>query len=260
MLKCKACTTSALSKSELLNHYKLKHVHFGLTSRYPCTYLTCPYSFKTWNALIVHHNRVHSTQVSQKPTALSVFCCHLCACKDLATEITYFSHITTHLKRNESVSCMFLGCDFKTNIYGTFKSHRSRHHTPHALTDFKPSIVRTTRLAPPTDAPLSDREEDDSDEVSGVCSDVNAQPRELAGLIEQQLAAALLKLEYLVHVPGTAIDEFLQELHHLISSPTIPLSSSIVSDIFQSNNIHIDSVANLATFQTLLATFIVKSD
>ena len=148
MWQCKACSTSVSSRSELRHHYKLKHIYVGRSTHYPCTYLTCPCSFKTWNALIVHQNRVHSTQVSQRPTKLSIFC-HICACKDLATQIDYFSHIiTTHLKRNENVPCMFLGCDFKSNIYGTFKSHRSRHHTPHTLTDFKLGEVRTTRPAP----------------------------------------------------------------------------------------------------------------
>lgn len=43
--------------------------------------------------------------------------------------------------------------------------------------------------------------------------DWKGQHKALPSIIEQQLGSALLKLEYLVHVPGTAIDEFLQELY-----------------------------------------------
>uniref|UniRef100_A0A673C5P2 C2H2-type domain-containing protein n=1 Tax=Sphaeramia orbicularis TaxID=375764 RepID=A0A673C5P2_9TELE len=34
-------------------------------THHPCTYSKCPCAFKTWNALIVHQSRMHSTQVSQ---------------------------------------------------------------------------------------------------------------------------------------------------------------------------------------------------
>ncbi|KAG7481675.1 hypothetical protein JOB18_001839 [Solea senegalensis] len=143
-------------------------------------------------------------------------------------------------------------CSFQSNIYGTFKSHKSRKHTPHTYVDFKPGIVKTTRLATQTDVQSSDREEeDDGEEVcaGSPSTDVNTQPRELSSLIEQQLGAALLKLEYLVHVPGTAIDEFLEELHHLLSSPTSTVSKSLVGDILQSNNIQVDKsiIADIAT-------------
>lgn len=36
---------------------------------------------------------------------------------------------------------MFKGCTFRTNIYGTFKSHKSRRHLGYSYSDFKPGIV-----------------------------------------------------------------------------------------------------------------------
>ena len=147
MWQCKGCSVAVASRALLLNHYKLKHPHFGRTIRYPCTYSKCPCTFMTWNALIVHQSRIHSTQVSQTQKELATFSCHLCRCKNLSNEREYFIHINTHLRRNEIVSCMFVGCTFQTNIYGTFKSHKSRRHTPHSLTDFIPGIVLTTTLA-----------------------------------------------------------------------------------------------------------------
>lgn len=59
------------------------------------------------------------------------------------SERDYFSHINAHLKRNDVVSCMFLGCEYKTNIYCTFKSHKNRKHCHHSLVDFKPGVVVT---------------------------------------------------------------------------------------------------------------------
>ena len=242
MWQCKGCSVVVASRSELLNHYKLKHPHFGRTIHYPCTYLKCPCTFKTWNALIVHQSRVHPAQVSPIQKQLSTFSCHLCACKNLANEREYFVHINTHLRRNENVCCMFVGCSFQTNIYGTFKSHKSRRHTPHTLNDFIPGIVKTTTLAwPSLHDSFSDCQEEEcvEEEVSDTSLDCKGQHKALPDVIEQQLAAALLKLEYLVHVPGTAIDEFLQELY-LISSASVPLSRRVVSDILERHNLQVD--------------------
>ncbi len=41
---------------------------------------------------------------------------------------------------------MFAGCGFQACIYGNFKAHKSRKHTPHTLADFKPGIVKTTTV------------------------------------------------------------------------------------------------------------------
>lgn len=35
------------------------------------------------------------------------------------------------------VECVFSGCDFKTNVYGTFVTHKSRKHNPRSSNDFK---------------------------------------------------------------------------------------------------------------------------
>lgn len=103
MWQCKGCSVAVASRSELLNHYKLKHPYFGRTVRYPYTYWKCPCSFKTWNALIVHQSRVHSTHVCQTQKELYSFSCHLCTCKHLSNEREFFVHINTHLRKNENV-------------------------------------------------------------------------------------------------------------------------------------------------------------
>ncbi|XP_051250261.1 uncharacterized protein LOC127360044 [Dicentrarchus labrax] len=135
---------------------------------------------------------------------------------------------------------MFVGCSFQTSIYGTFKSHKSRRHTPHTLSDFLPGIVKTTTIASP---PLDDLFADSQDEecvLEEVSDSSRDQHNALPSAIEQQLAAALLKLEYLVHVPGTAIDDFLQELYYLINIASVTVSRSVVTDILKHHKIQVD--------------------
>lgn len=55
----------------------------------------------------------------------------------------------------------------------------------------------------------------------------------LPDTIQQNLAAALFKLEHFAHVPATKMDEFLKELHFLFSTGTVPLSVSIIEDVLR---------------------------
>lgn len=130
----------------------------------------------------------------------------MCACCDLPTERDYFTHIGTHLKSNETVTCMFGGCCFQTNIYGTFHSHKNRKHNPHTLKDFKPGVVTTTQVSQDShDDPEEDAQNQDDRvaEADGGCSshDVSGH-KNLPEVIKQNFAAALLKLENFAHVPG----------------------------------------------------------
>lgn len=76
----------------------------------------------------------------------------------------------------------------------------------------------------------------------------SADPTGLSSAIEKQLTPALIKLDYLVHVPGTAIDEFLHELNYLISA-SVPLSKDIVADILNRHNCQVEEsvVANITS-------------
>lgn len=57
------------------------------------------------------------------------------------TEKQYFEHLRAHLKKHETVHCVYKDCDYSTNIlYPTFASHKSRKHNPHCLEDFKHSV------------------------------------------------------------------------------------------------------------------------
>ncbi len=129
---------------------------------------------------------------------------------------------------------MFSGCNFKTNICGTFKSHKNRKHHYFSLKDFKSGIVTTATVA--------SQESDFADDVEveayyEIESDVHSS-NDLAN--KQNFAAALLKLEHLSHLPSTAIDYFLQELHILNSTLSIPINTDVLADAFQKHNLEVD--------------------
>ncbi|XP_034096114.1 uncharacterized protein LOC117562389 isoform X1 [Gymnodraco acuticeps] len=236
MWRCKECSESLSGRYELLKHFRLQHRH---RQRYPCPHTNCPCTFKTWNALHIHLNRAHPKQNSQEQLELSIFSCHLCTSSDLPTERDYFVHIGTHFKSHETVPCMFVGCSFETNIYATFHSHKNRKHKPHTLKDFKPGVVRTTLVAQESsDNPVeyAHNQDDSAVEVHSACSSSDVDVTQNSSkVIEKNFAASLLKLEHFAHVPGTKIDEFLEELHYL-SSATLPLSIDILEGVFQKHS------------------------
>lgn len=50
-------------------------------------------------------------------------------------EIT--KHLGNHLKVQETVQCPFLDCEFKTNSYSGFSSHKSRKHKRLTISDLR---------------------------------------------------------------------------------------------------------------------------
>lgn len=214
-------------RKELLKHIRLIHNN---RLRYACLYSNCPCNFKTMNALHIHLSRVHPKTERQKH--LTTFSCPLCACAGLSTERDFFSHLGNHFKSHETVACVFRDCHYKTNIHGTYHSHRNRKHKPHTLNDFKPGIVTTTEVS----QGLSDNSEQDDSAVemdSDLPSDGVDLSQTLPDTIQQNLAAALFKLEHFAHVPAAKMDEFLKELHFLFSAGAVPLSVNIIEDVLR---------------------------
>ena len=235
--QCKVCGKSVASRYELLKHGKLKH--HGNRFRHPCPYTNCPCTFRLWNSLLSHIYRSHKTQTSPKPSELSTFSCQLCACPELSNEQAYFSHVNEHLRRNETVTCMFKDCVFKTNIYNTFHTHKYRKHNPHILSDFKAEVVTVVVGLIESDNSVIDG---DADVESDTCIDAHGcfDTEDLPKVIEQKIASVLLKLEHILFVPATAIDELLQELHFLLSFSSVPITFNGLSDIFKNHCVEID--------------------
>lgn len=86
-------------------------------------------------------SRSHSSHETVKANYVLSFKCPCCTSSTISTEREYFEHIGRHLKKQETVTCVFENSHFKTNINGTFASHRSRKRTPHSLDDFKAELL-----------------------------------------------------------------------------------------------------------------------
>jgi len=244
MWPCKVCDISLSTRYELLKHFRLKHFHYGRNCRYPCVYADCPCTFTSWKNLLSHTYQTHR-KLTAANVQLTSFCCQKCDCKDILTEKEYFAHVNQHLRQYENITCMFEGCMFETNIYGTFHSHKNRKHNPYTLNDFKAGIVKLAAQSDESgrtvdDSPSSSADIDfvpPSDADSDILVDTS---EDLSKLVEQKIAAVLLKLENIFHVPSTAIDELLDELHFLLSTVSVPVTCSSLSEFFENKNLEVD--------------------
>ncbi len=180
----------------------------------------------------------------------------MCSCRELATERDFFQHINRHLRHYETVPCMFQGCTFQTNVYSTFNTHKSRKHNQHSLTDFKAHVLSTS-----TQLDQSDNSVDVPTASLNINHDnvtlnsVEAADLHMPNIIEEKIACILLKLENIIHIPKTFIDEILSELHFILSTATLPVTKANVFDVFQNHKLQVDeSVADE------LATVLCKSN
>lgn len=183
--------------------------------------------------------RVHTRETSRQTLISATFTCHVCGFSEVASEKEYFAHINLHLKANETVPCMFKGCTFRTNIYGTFKSHKNRKHLGYSYSDFKHGIV-AERDSSSVSGEHRDTEESEEAQLE-VQSSFQRDCSESLKMIEEKLAAVLLKLENILHVPSNAVDELLQDLHFLMSSASQTTLNAVVSDFCTKHNLALDT-------------------
>lgn len=106
---CKICKFGTPKKTDLLKHYRLRHGH---DEYLPGLYWDCYCSFKTWGSLRTHVSRNHETRKETMLTEVFSFKCPCCFLSTISTEREYFEHITRHLKKQETVSCVFENCSF----------------------------------------------------------------------------------------------------------------------------------------------------
>lgn len=133
MWKCKECSEELSSRYLLLRRFRQIHGHFRGSYRFPCPYTDCPCTFNTCSKLLNHTYKSHAEKPTSNSLEMSTFQCHVCSCRELATERDFFQHLNGHLRRNEKVLCVFLGCTFKTNVYSTFHTHKNRKHNQCSL-------------------------------------------------------------------------------------------------------------------------------
>lgn len=121
----------------------------------------------------------------------------MCSCRELSTENIFFQHLNAHLRRNETVPCVFLGCSFKTNVYSTFHTHKNRKHNQQ---DFQANLICTNlnELDNSVDVLRDSKHAEHEYEAPNQDYFVEIS---LTNSIEEKVVFILLKLENIVHIP-----------------------------------------------------------
>lgn len=231
---CKNCDFSSPKRLELLKHYRLKHLHQGRSL--PCLYSDCPCLFKGLGALRTHLCRDHAQAQEHLGQTIS-FSCLVCNSSSFHTERQYFEHLGTHLKKHETVHCVFKDCEYSTNIYSTFASHKSRKHNPHSFEDFKQSVLQTYSTHETDDCEFSVNESEVDSEETLV-----KDGEDLVQVIVEQLGAFLLKLDCIFNVTSRCIDEIVEELQFITHSASAPVIKNIINNTLLNHNCSVDEL------------------
>ena len=125
---CKYCTYFSENRRRIIEHYRAVHGHFGRNCPLPCIYSDCHRVFRSQQSL-----KNHLTQhgVSQHETTGHLNFKINCQLYDFNESVNikqHFSHLGKHFKSKETVTCPFNHCSFKSSVFSTFTSHKSRFH------------------------------------------------------------------------------------------------------------------------------------
>lgn len=254
---CKYCIFDSTKKEIIIQHYQLKHGHHGRTCPLPCIYQKCVCSFRTRVALNRHLSRCHrKSSVDYVNTRVK---CNLCSFLEACNVKQYFSHLGIHLKNNEAVHCPFKNCSFQTRVYSTFVAHRSRSHRSQNCEHFKAELIsceieEVEQMIEDTDDQSEDRLPSE-DLWQPVQSSPFNSSSDLAveDLIKHRLASLFLRMESILHVSKTAIQEIVEELGS-IGSNVGELAKMSVKRILNGHNCSLDSSVISAITETVLET------
>jgi len=233
----KLCAASFTSRIQLFKHYRLQHSHFSRVSPLPCLYTDCMCTFQTLNALSTHLSRYHTAQLSssaeqsQKPV---LFKCPLCTFQQPFSESVLLSHLRKHLKNHETVACPYKDCSYSTNVYFLFNSHKSRAHQASLASDFQTDIVSEDpqNLQASISEVTSDLHEECPGQSTEVGDDDQCDTDNLRNQLKMNVSSLFLKMEAILHVSNTTIQEIVDYLNQIFSLSQ-PLIKEAVNDILQ---------------------------
>ncbi|XP_053292860.1 uncharacterized protein LOC128453795 [Pleuronectes platessa] len=246
---CKLCSANFTTRTQLFKHCRLRHSHFSRVSPLPCLYDDCMCTFLTLSALGTHLSRYHipehrtSAGQSQEPVT---FRCPLCTYQHPFSESVLLSHIRSHLKKHEMVLCPYKDCNYSTNVYSSFNSHKSRVHRANLASDFRNDIVSEHTQNPQSTS--SEVTCDLNEECPGNSTDIQDEEQhdsfELKNQLKLNLASLFLKMQAILHVSNTATQEIVDNLNQIFSLSQ-PLIKGAVSDILERHGHNItDSTLN----------------
>lgn len=224
-MHCKFCSFSA-DQDGLVRHHQLCHKRHH---HWPCVHSDCVCVFKTQGALKSHLSRNHRKGAPIDQQAFT-FRCECCDFQEICSQKDFFKHLGNHLKIQETVQCPFLGCEFKTNTYSTFSSHRSRKHKENTVKDFRTVIQPVSAEAGIADESVaSTLFQDDSNFVSDR-GHVDFEQ------VEHRVACLFLSMQTVLHVTRSAIQKVVEEIRDIfICSKFLAFRS--VAEVLEKYNI-----------------------
>lgn len=140
---CKLCTFFSGNQKRILEHYQNSHRHYGRNCPLPCIYKDCAQYFRSKKSLHVH---LKNHGIFETSSALFGFKlkCLLCEFKKEIALKQYIAHLGKHLRSRETVTCPFNLCAFKSNVFSSFTSHKSRCHPQCRLRLLSKSVMVTS--------------------------------------------------------------------------------------------------------------------
>ncbi|XP_049450794.1 uncharacterized protein LOC125900072 [Epinephelus fuscoguttatus] len=206
--KCKFCAFTTNGQGRIIQHYKERHGHHRRSSGLVCIYEDCLSTFQT-QAELKNHLKEH---VKEGKKIVTKLCCDLCTFSEPSDINKYYAHLKTHLRNRETVKCPFADCSFKSSILSTFTAHRSRYHKFSTLNSLRPELCVEHTL---TNGVVAVGEDfvSDTEESPSYDPIPEAEPLfENGEAIKNQLASLLLRMQTILHVSNTAIQEVIDEL------------------------------------------------
>lgn len=253
-MRCKFCSFVSSSQDGLLRHHRLRH---GRGAHWPCVYSDCVCTFKTHGALKSHLTRSHCRTVRRPDTC--TFFCELCDFRENCTQHTFFTHLGHHLKNQQTVHCPFLGCEFKTNNFKTFSSHRSRKHrnTKEIRTCLR---VHSQNEAYAIETQAIDQPLDNFAEVeasqSGPSQHSSDNGREEyieTETLEHKIASLFLCMQSVLHVSKSALQKIVEEFNDILHFSKYQ-SLQTIKEVLNKHSIELDDCVvqeiNDAIFKT----------
>ncbi|XP_063763029.1 uncharacterized protein LOC134880193 [Eleginops maclovinus] len=233
MWKCKFCAFSSSGQGKIIQHYKEHHGHHRRCSGLVCIYQDCLNTFQTQTEL-----KNHLKEHSKGHKIVTKLCCDLCTFSEPSNIIKYCAHLKTHLRNRETVKCPFAGCSFKSNVLSTFTSHRSRYHRLSTLNSLRPELFVHHAL---TNAVLEE------DSVSGTEASTSydsvpegVPPLENGEAIKRQLASLFIRMQTILHVSNSAVQEVIDELFD-IGDFAYKNIKTIIEKVLEENNCAADA-------------------
>lgn len=236
-MQCKLCSFTG-NEADLIQHYELHHRR---PHHWPCVHTTCVCVFRTRGALKSHLSRVHNPGQTIHQSNI-IFKCELCDFHELCSEGDITKHLGNHLKVQERIQCPFLNCQFKTNSYSGFSSHRSRKHKGHTISGLR-SVLHSSASdlvgVPEVTGEASTSLQSDSGSFSG-----EAQTKSLELIpyesIEHKIAKHFLSLQTVLHVSRSAVQEIIEETNDILTASKSHCFQS-VAEVLQKHNIAADN-------------------